>query len=72
MGYMLIINPFLNEPHFVSSFVSGLKPELNPLVMLANPTSLMDMFETAKLYEEPFQALTKLISLKTSPYYIKP
>lgn len=72
MGYMLILNPLLNEPHFISIFVSSLKPELKPLVLLANPASLMDTFETVKLYEKSFQALTKMIAPETSSYYTKP
>lgn len=55
---MTIINPLLNETHFVFSFISGLKPELKPLVKLANPVTIMDAYEIAKLYEESFSALT--------------
>lgn len=71
MGFTLIINPLLNESHFVSSFVSGLRPEIKLLVTLANPNSLRDAFETTKSYEESFQALAKLLTPKYSPHYTK-
>lgn len=59
-SYMIIVNPMLNEAHFVASFVSGLKPELKPLVRLSNPVTLLDAYEAARLYEESFQALNRL------------
>lgn len=65
-SYMTIINPLLNETHFVSSFISGLKPKLKPLVKLANPVTIMDAYEVAKLYEESFQHLLPLYSPETT------
>lgn len=60
-SYMTIINPLLNETHFVASFINGLKPELKPLVKLANPTAVLIAYEIAKLYEESFQALIPFV-----------
>ncbi|XP_060181956.1 uncharacterized protein LOC132611554 [Lycium barbarum] len=68
-SYMSIINPLLNEAHFVSSFISGLRPELKPLVKLANPLTIMDAYETAKVYEESFSALAYLVSPPRQPQY---
>ncbi|XP_075091979.1 uncharacterized protein LOC142172105 [Nicotiana tabacum] len=65
-SYMDIINSLLNKTHFVSSFISGLKPELKPLVKLANPVTIMDAYEIAKLYEESFSALTALIPARNN------
>ncbi|OIT30131.1 hypothetical protein A4A49_17518 [Nicotiana attenuata] len=64
--YMTIINPLLNETHFVSSFICGLKPDLKPLVKLANPVTITDAYEIAKLYEESFSALTALIPARNN------
>ncbi|KAH0644546.1 hypothetical protein KY284_032430 [Solanum tuberosum] len=60
-SYMTIINPLLNETHLVASFISGLKPELKPLVKLANLTALLDAYEIAKLYEESLHALIPFV-----------
>lgn len=54
-SYMTTINPLLNDTHIVSIYISGLKPELKPL--LANPSTIMDVYENAKLYEEFLQPL---------------
>lgn len=64
MSYMSIINPLLNEAHFVVSYISGLKMELKPLVKLANPSTAIDAYETAKLYEDLFKALLLLILVR--------
>ncbi|XP_016473823.1 uncharacterized protein LOC107795661 [Nicotiana tabacum] len=55
-------------------FISSLKPELKPLVKLANPTTIMDAYEIAKLYEESFAALVSLIPSRPAltPSYNRP
>ncbi|XP_070032609.1 uncharacterized protein [Nicotiana tomentosiformis] len=55
-------------------FISSLKPELKPLVKLANPTTIMDAYEIAKLYEESFAALASLIPSRPAltPSYNRP
>ncbi|OIT36600.1 hypothetical protein A4A49_54216 [Nicotiana attenuata] len=65
--YMTIINSLLNETHFVSSFISGLKLELKPFVKLANPLTIMDAYEIAKLYEESFSVRTARLPTRNSP-----
>lgn len=70
---MIILNPLLNKSYFIASFVSGLKSEMVPLVRLANPTSLVDAYEAARMYEKSFQALAKHnshrpFSSQTRPY----
>lgn len=57
--HMRIVNPSLNEMHFISNFVKGLKLEIKPLVRVANASSLMDAYEIFKLHEESFNAQNK-------------
>lgn len=54
------------KPTFFS-FISGLKLELKLLVKLANPSFIMDAYETAKLYEESFAAFDSLIPSRPAP-----
>lgn len=49
---MLIRNPLLNETYFISSFISGLKEEIKPMVKMLCPTSLTKAFEIAYLHEQ--------------------
>lgn len=67
-SYMLLVNPLLNENHFIPSYISGLKSEIKPLVGMANPTSLMDVFEMVKSYEASFKALARSITPRTNTY----
>nr|XP_027093474.1 uncharacterized protein LOC113713862 [Coffea arabica] len=48
---MLLRNPKLDELYFVSSFVSGLKEEIRPMVKMFKPQSLAKAFEVAELQE---------------------
>ncbi|OIT28528.1 udp-glycosyltransferase 75b2 [Nicotiana attenuata] len=57
--HMMMINPHLNELHFVASFVGGLKPEIKHLVRIYNPSTLLDTYEVAKLQEDALKALQK-------------
>lgn len=63
--YMKVINPLLNETHYVASFISGLRPELKPLVKLVNPATVLDGYEVAKLYKESFNTLIPFVPAKT-------
>lgn len=63
---MLLLNLLLNETHLIASYVSGLKPELKPLMGLSNPTTTIVAYESAKSYETSFKALQKAINLRTS------
>lgn len=48
---MLLRNPKLDEPYFVSSFISGLKEKIKPMVKMFNPRNLSKAFEVAELQE---------------------
>lgn len=72
ISHMTIINPLLNETHFVSSFISGLRPELKPLVKLGNPTTIMDAYEVARLYEESFASFATLIPYRPTQNFSHP
>lgn len=48
---MLVRNPKLDELYFVSSFISGLKEEIKPMVKMFKPQSLTKAFEVAELQE---------------------
>ena len=41
---MLIRNPKLDEEYFVSSFISGLKEEIKPMVKMVKPQTLSKAF----------------------------
>lgn len=44
-------NPSLHESYFVECFIGDLKPDILPLVEYANPRTLMDAYNCAKLHE---------------------
>ena len=48
---MLTRNPKLDKSYFVSSFVSGLKNEIKPMVKMFKLYTLTKAFEVAKLQE---------------------
>ncbi|XP_027066512.1 uncharacterized protein [Coffea arabica] len=48
---MLLRNPKLDELYFVSSFISGLKEEIRPMVKMFKPQTLAKAFEVAELQE---------------------
>ncbi|XP_027183746.1 uncharacterized protein LOC113782033 [Coffea eugenioides] len=48
---MLLRNPKLDELYFVSSFFSGLKEEIRPMVKMFKPQTLAKAFEVAELQE---------------------
>lgn len=49
---MMLKNPLLNETYFISSFISGLREEIKPMVKMLSPTSLTKAFEIAQLQEQ--------------------
>ena len=70
---MLARNPHLTEQYFVSSFISGLKEELKPMVRLMKPQNLLDVFEVAQLQEQSLNMLfkkQKVVSLGKNPIQI--
>ncbi|KAL8159085.1 hypothetical protein V2J09_000622 [Rumex salicifolius] len=59
-SYMLAYDPHLPESYFVSSFLSGLKPEIKSLVKISRPTSLAEALEHSRLHDTAVQAIVKL------------
>ena len=49
---MLIRDPHLSESYFVSSFISGIKEEIKPMVKMLKPTTLIEAFEIAEWQEQ--------------------
>ena len=56
---MLIRNPKLDEGYFISSFISGLKEEIKPMVKMFKPQTLSKAFEVAELQECSLKTLSK-------------
>ncbi|WOH05166.1 hypothetical protein DCAR_0624580 [Daucus carota subsp. sativus] len=56
---LLCRNANLDESYFVSSFISGLKGELKPMVRLMKPTSLSDAIDIAQLQEQTVDLIVK-------------
>ena len=48
---MLTKNPKLDESYFISSFISGLKEEIKPMVKMFKPQALSKAFEVVELQE---------------------
>ena len=53
------LNPLLPEAYYVSSFISGLKDEIKPMLKILKPAKVMVAFEQARWQEEANNALTK-------------
>jgi hypothetical protein len=53
------LNPSLPESYYVSSFISGLREDINPMLKILRPTTLMQAFEQAKWQEESNNAMDK-------------
>ena len=45
---MLVRDPHLSESYFVSSFISGIKEEIKPMVKMLKPKTLIEAFEIAE------------------------
>ncbi|KAK1372370.1 hypothetical protein POM88_028563 [Heracleum sosnowskyi] len=56
---VLCKNVNLGERYFMSSFISGLRSELKPMVRMMKPTSLMDAIEVAQFQEQTIEILVK-------------
>ncbi|XP_027175053.1 uncharacterized protein LOC113774658 [Coffea eugenioides] len=56
---MLIRNPRLDEGYFISSFISGLKDEIKPMVKMFKPQTLSKAFEVAELQECSLETMSK-------------
>lgn len=55
---MMADNAMLSEHFFISSFMSGRKTELRPIIRLLKPQNLNQAFEEALLQE---QSITKML-----------
>ncbi|XP_027156574.1 uncharacterized protein LOC113757594 [Coffea eugenioides] len=49
---MLVRDPHLSESYFVSSFISGIKEEIRPMVKMLKPNTLIEAFEIAEWQEQ--------------------
>lgn len=56
---LLCRNKNLDEAYFVSSFKSGLKSELKPMVRLMKPKTLLDAIEIAQFQEQTVDIIVK-------------
>ncbi|XP_027088526.2 uncharacterized protein [Coffea arabica] len=56
---MLMKNPQLDEGYFVSSFISGLKEEIKPIIRMLKPTELSAAYEMVQLQEYSLQLQNK-------------
>ncbi|XP_071913949.1 uncharacterized protein [Coffea arabica] len=56
---MLTKNPKLDESYFISSFTSGLKEEIKPMVKMFKPQTLSKAFEVADLQEYALEVQCK-------------
>ena len=56
---MLTRNPKLDESYFVSSFVSGLKEEIKPMIEMFKPQTVAKPFEVAELQESYLDTQSK-------------
>ena len=58
---MLIQNPGLSEEYFISSFTSGLKEEIKPMVKMFRPNTLSGAMEIAHLQEQALKSQGKTV-----------
>lgn len=65
---MLIRNPRLTESYFVSSFISGVKEEIKPMLRLLKPATLLEAFEIAVVQEQSLEVMSKKNKLGTKPW----
>jgi len=56
---MSVFNPSLAESYYVSSFISGLKDDIKPMLKILKPSKVLMAFEQARWQEECNNALTK-------------
>ena len=56
---MICHNPYLLEAYFVSSFMSGLSEELQPMVKMMKPRTVEQASESGRLQEMSVEALMK-------------
>jgi len=56
---MSALNPSLTESYYVSSFISGLKDDIKPMLKILKPANVLMAFKQARSQEKSNNALTK-------------
>lgn len=57
---MLHKNPRLPESYFISSFVSGVKEEVKPMIKMMKPSTLLEAFEVALLQQQSLDVFERI------------
>lgn len=60
MSLMLHKDPRLSESYFISSFVSGVKEEIKPMIKMMKPTTQLEAFEVALLQEQSLEVFGRV------------
>jgi hypothetical protein len=61
------LNPLLPESYYISSFISGLKEDIKPMLKILKPGTLMTAFDQAKWQEESNNILARKSRFTTKP-----
>jgi hypothetical protein len=61
------LNPLLLESYYISSFISGLKEDIKPMLKILKPGTLMTTFDQAKWQEESNNILARKNIFTTKP-----
>jgi len=61
------LNPLLLESYYISSFISGLKEDIKPMLKILKPGTLMTSFDQAKWQEESNNILARKNIFTTKP-----
>ncbi|KAH0767947.1 hypothetical protein KY285_003818 [Solanum tuberosum] len=64
---MLVRNPHLNDPHFLSSFIGALKEEIRFAVNMFKPTTLKLAIEKARMQEKAIEVVQRRNNVTTKP-----
>lgn len=64
MSAMISAYPDLQETFYLSCFISGLKPDIKPIVVMRSPTTILDAFQVAKLQEKYLTVLYKQVEVE--------
>lgn len=56
---MLLKDHHLTESYFISSFISGVKEEIKPMLRLLKPSSLIEAFEIAVMQEQSLEVMQR-------------
>lgn len=64
----LIYGNVLNEEYYVSSFISGLTPELKSAVRMMRPATVQDAIDFGRDQMDTIEAITKRVKLFSRPF----